>query len=74
MPADPAELPHWPADIGTVFPVHALSDALLAVYNPHTVGAGLRWDDLAILAAWGAAGKGSPWGDSGRQVFLQDMP
>ena len=51
-----AELPHWLADISTVFPVHALSDALLAVYNPHTTGAGLRWGDLAILAAWGAAG------------------
>lgn len=51
-----AELPHWLADIATVFPVHALTDALLAVYNPHTVGAGLRWGDLAILAAWGAAG------------------
>jgi ABC-2 type transport system permease protein len=51
-----AELPHWLADISTVFPVHALSDALLAVYNPHTAGAGLRWGDLAILAAWGAVG------------------
>ena len=51
-----AELPHWLADIGNVFPVHALTDALVAVYNPHTAGAGLRWGDLAVLAAWGAAG------------------
>ena len=51
-----AELPHWLADIATVFPVHALTDALLVVYNPHTVGAGLRWGDLAVLAAWGAVG------------------
>ena len=40
---------------GKIFPVHALADALLAAYNPHTTG-GLRWGDLAILAAWGLAG------------------
>ena len=34
----------------------SLSDALLAVYNPYTTGAGLRWGDLVILAAWGAVG------------------
>ena len=50
-----SELPRWLADIGYVFPVHALADALLVVYNPHTTGSGLRWGDLAILAAWGAA-------------------
>ena len=50
------ELPHWLIDIGKVFPVHALADALLAAYNPHTTGSGLRWGDLAVLAAWGAAG------------------
>ena len=50
------ELPHWLIDVGKIFPVHALADALLATYNPHTTGSGLRWGDLAILAAWGAAG------------------
>jgi ABC-2 type transport system permease protein len=50
------ELPRWLIDLGKVFPVHALADALLAAYNPHTTGPGLRWGDLAILAAWGAAG------------------
>ena len=50
------ELPHWLIDVGKVFPVHALSDALLATYNPHTLGSGLNWVDLAVLAAWGAAG------------------
>jgi ABC-2 type transporter len=34
-------LPHRLADIGSIFPVHALTDALLAIYNPHTAGAGL---------------------------------
>ena len=50
------ELPHWLIDIGKIFPVRALADALLAAYNPHTTGSGLRWGDLAVLAAWGAAG------------------
>lgn len=50
------ELPGWLIGIGKVFPVHALADALLAAYNPNTGGSGLRWSDLAVLAAWGAAG------------------
>ena len=50
------ELPHWLIDAAKIFPVHALADALLAAYNPHTTGSGLRWGDLAVLAAWGTAG------------------
>jgi ABC-2 type transport system permease protein len=48
------ELPGWLVDVGKIFPVHALADALLAAYNPHTVGIGINWVDLAILGAWGA--------------------
>ena len=51
-----SELPAWLADIGKVFPVQPLAAALLASYNPHTTGSGLQWGDLAVLAAWGAAG------------------
>jgi len=50
------ELPGWLVDIGAVFPVRPLAAALLAAYNPHTAGSGLRWGDLSVLAAWGAAG------------------
>jgi ABC-2 type transport system permease protein len=50
------ELPHWLIDVGAVFPVRAFAAALLAAYNPHTTGSGLRWGDLAVLVAWGAAG------------------
>lgn len=50
------ELPHWLIDIDKIFPVHTLADALLTAYNPHTLGSGLNWVDLAILAAWGTAG------------------
>ena len=51
-----ATMPTWLIDVGKIFPVRALADALLAAYNPHTTGSGLRWGDLAVLAAWGAAG------------------
>jgi ABC-2 type transport system permease protein len=48
-------LPRWLSDIGEIFPVHALANALVAVYNPHTVGSGLDWGDLRVLAVWGIA-------------------
>jgi ABC-2 type transport system permease protein len=51
-----SELPGWLAGIGQVFPVEHLAAALLAAYNPYTTGSGMRWGDLAVVAAWGAAG------------------
>ncbi|HXW34891.1 MAG TPA: ABC transporter permease [Acidimicrobiales bacterium] len=51
-----AVLPKWLADIGKVFPIHALSAALLAAYNTHTRGSGFSWSDLAVLGAWGLVG------------------
>jgi ABC-2 type transport system permease protein len=51
-----SELPSWLADIAKVFPVEPLAAALVAAYNPHTTGSGLLWGDLAVMAAWGAAG------------------
>ena len=49
-------LPHWLADVGEIFPVRHLVDALLIAYNPHTTGAGFAGLDLLVVAAWGAAG------------------
>ena len=49
-------LPHWLADVGEIFPVRHLADALLVAYNPHTTGLGFAGPDLLIVAAWGAAG------------------
>ena len=49
-------LPHWLADVGEVFPVRHLANALLIAYNPHTSGLGFAGLDLLIVAAWGAAG------------------
>jgi ABC-2 type transport system permease protein len=51
-----AVLPHWVADVGEIFPVRHLADALLVAYNPHTTGLGFAGQDLLIVAAWGAAG------------------
>jgi ABC-2 type transport system permease protein len=51
-----SELPHWLADVGEIFPVRHLANALLAAYNPHTTGLGFAGPDLLIVAAWGAAG------------------
>ena len=49
-------LPHWLADVGEIFPVRHLVNALLLAYNPHTTGLGFAGLDLLIVAAWGAAG------------------
>jgi ABC-2 type transport system permease protein len=49
-------LPHWLADVGEIFPVRHLANALLLAYNPHTTGLGFAGQDLLIVAAWGAAG------------------
>jgi ABC-2 type transport system permease protein len=49
-------LPHWLADVGNVFPVRHLENALLVAYNPHTSGLGFSGQDLLIVAAWGIAG------------------
>src|SRR5712692_7717988 len=49
-------LPRWLADVGNVFPVRHLANALLTAYNPHTTGFGFAGTDLLIIAAWGIAG------------------
>jgi len=41
--------------IADVFPVKHLSNAIIATYNPHTVGTGFKGKDLAIMGAWGVA-------------------
>jgi ABC-2 type transport system permease protein len=51
-----SNLPAWLANVAGLFPVRHLAAALLTAYNPHTDGAGFAGTDLAIVAAWGAAG------------------
>lgn len=43
-------------DIASVFPIHALADAMQYAFNPHTTGAGIKGDDLGTLAVWLAVG------------------
>jgi ABC-2 type transport system permease protein len=49
-------LPRWLVDVGNVFPVKHLANALLVAYNPHTSGLGFAGQDLLIVAGWGLAG------------------
>jgi ABC-type multidrug transport system permease subunit len=43
-------------DIGSVFPISHLNNALFKAFDPGTTGTGISGTDLLILAAWGAAG------------------
>ena len=51
-----SDIPHSLKDIASVFPVRHLQQALLTAFNPHTAGAGFAWNDLLVLAIWGAVG------------------
>jgi ABC-2 type transport system permease protein len=51
-----AELSSTLRDIGSVFPVAHLDNALFKAFDPATTGSGIAGSDLLILAAWGAAG------------------
>ena len=53
-------LPHWLADVGAIFPVRDLADALLIAYNPYTTGLGFAGVDLLIVAAWEPRALSSP--------------
>ena len=50
------EIPDWMDSIAGVFPVKPLFEGLLTAFDPSTAGAGIAWDDLAALAAWGVVG------------------
>ena len=52
----PGNAPEWLSAIADLFPVKHLSTALFAAFNPFEDGSGLRLGDLAVVAAWGAAG------------------
>ncbi len=53
IPADDA--PAWVDVVGKVFPVRHFAEAMQAAFfSP--VGSGFRWEDLAVIAAWGVVG------------------
>jgi ABC-2 type transport system permease protein len=49
-------IPDWLTSIANVFPIRHLAQALLHAYDPAATGYGFSFGDLAVLAAWGAAG------------------
>lgn len=54
IPLDDA--PRWVATLADIFPIRHFAQALLTAFNPFGTGAGFRWGDLAVVAAWGVAG------------------
>ncbi|MDH3753773.1 MAG: ABC transporter permease [Acidimicrobiia bacterium] len=48
--------PRWLEVIGDIFPLKHFASAFQDAFNPLTDGAGFRWGDLAVIAAWGALG------------------
>jgi ABC-2 type transport system permease protein len=50
------DAPAWLQAIGSVFPVKHFALALEETFNPFVAGTGFRWDHLAVVALWGAAG------------------
>jgi ABC-2 type transport system permease protein len=48
--------PGWVRAVGSMFPVKHFALAMEETFNPSVPGPGFRWDHLAVLALWGAAG------------------
>jgi len=48
--------PAWLKHVASVFPVHALADALQYAFDPYTRGAGIAGADVRNLAIWLAVG------------------
>ncbi len=51
-----SEIPDGVIRVADAFPVHHLFAALFTAWDPATTGSGFEWGDLAVVAAWGAAG------------------
>jgi ABC-2 type transport system permease protein len=54
IPDDQA--PDWLTSIAKFFPIKHMSEALQTPFSPFTTGSGFEWGDIAVIAAWGAAG------------------
>lgn len=48
--------PAWLDTVSRIFPVRHFADALMEIYSPLTTGSGFNWENLGIIALWGAAG------------------
>lgn len=54
FPVDDA--PGWMRAVARVFPIRHFGESLLDAFAPPPGGAGVSWDNLAVVAAWGVAG------------------
>lgn len=50
------DVPKWMDSVASLFPVKHLFDAMLRAFDPATMGAGIKFDNLAVLALWGVFG------------------
>jgi ABC-2 type transport system permease protein len=48
--------PEWIRTVANVFPLYHIVKAFTACFSPFTDGSGFAFRDLAVIAAWGAAG------------------
>ena len=51
-----SQLPDGLVAFADLLPVKPFVDALIVAFDPRTTGAGIAAGDLAVVAAWGAAG------------------
>ena len=51
-----SEIPDGVLNVAGAFPVRHFFEAFFTAWNPATTGTGFEWGDLALVAAWGAAG------------------
>jgi ABC-2 type transport system permease protein len=50
------ELPNGVLDFADIFPIRHFFEAMFTAWDPHTVGSGFEFGDLAVVAAWGVFG------------------
>lgn len=53
---DTGDAPAWIQRVGDFFPLKHFVTPMQDAFSPFTTDAAWRWDDLAVLAAWGAVG------------------
>lgn len=52
----PNASPQWLRTFANLFPIRHYLQAMLHAFNPFEISSGFAWKNLAVVAAWGAAG------------------
>ncbi|MEK6276979.1 MAG: ABC transporter permease [Actinomycetota bacterium] len=50
-----SEIPEGVLQFADLFPIRHFFEAFFTAFDPHSVGAGFEWGQLAVVAAWGVA-------------------